>query len=42
MSVEATEGVRVVARKDNHQILGWQAAGRGVSELSAAFCYAIG
>jgi dihydrolipoyl dehydrogenase len=42
MSVEATEGfVRVVARKDNHQILGWQAVGHGVSELSAAFCYAI-
>jgi dihydrolipoamide dehydrogenase len=42
MSMEATEGfVRVVARKDTHQILGWQAVGRGVSELSAAFCYAI-
>jgi dihydrolipoamide dehydrogenase len=42
MSMEATEGfVRVVARKDTHQIVGWQAVGRGVSELSAAFCYAI-
>ncbi|RYG07194.1 MAG: dihydrolipoyl dehydrogenase, partial [Burkholderiales bacterium] len=42
MSMEATEGfVRVVARKDNQQILGWQAVGRGVSELSTAFCYAI-
>lgn len=42
MSMEATEGfVRVVARKDTHQVLGWQAAGKGVSELSAAFCYAI-
>ena len=42
MSVEATDGfVRVVARKDTHQILGWQAVGRGVSELSTAFCYAI-
>jgi pyridine nucleotide-disulfide oxidoreductase len=42
MSVEATEGfVRVVARKDNHQILGLQAVGHGVSELSDAFCYAI-
>ncbi len=42
MTVEATEGfVRVVARQDNHQIVGWQAVGRGVSELSAAFCYAI-
>jgi len=42
MSVEGTEGfVRVVARKDTHQVLGWQAVGHGVSELSAAFCYAI-
>jgi dihydrolipoamide dehydrogenase len=42
MSMESTEGfVRVVARKDTHQILGWQAVGRGVSELSAAFCYAV-
>lgn len=42
MSMEATEGfVRVVARKDTHQVLGWQAVGRGVSELSAAFCYAL-
>jgi dihydrolipoamide dehydrogenase len=42
MSMEATEGfVRVVARKDTHQILGWQAVGRGVSELSAAFCHSI-
>ena len=38
MSLEANEGfVRVVARKDNHRILGWQAVGKGVSELSAAF-----
>ena len=42
MSVEGTDGfVRVVARKDTHQVLGWQAVGPGVSELSAAFCYAI-
>ncbi|CAA9442074.1 MAG: Dihydrolipoamide dehydrogenase of branched-chain alpha-keto acid dehydrogenase [uncultured Ramlibacter sp.] len=42
MSVEGTEGfVRVVARRDTHQVLGWQAVGHGVSELSAAFCYAI-
>ncbi len=42
MSMEATEGfVRVVARKDNHQIVGWQAVGRGVSELSTAFSYAL-
>jgi dihydrolipoamide dehydrogenase len=42
LSVEGSEGfVRVLARKDNHLILGWQAAGKGVSELSAAFCYAL-
>jgi len=38
MTLESTDGfVRVVARKDNHVILGWQAVGKGVSELSAAF-----
>jgi len=38
MSLEATDGfVRVVARKDNHLIVGWQAVGRAVSELSTAF-----
>lgn len=38
MTLESSEGfVRVVARKDNHLILGWQAVGKGVSELSAAF-----
>jgi dihydrolipoamide dehydrogenase len=42
LSVEGAEGfVRVVARSDTHQVLGWQAVGHGVSELSAAFCYAI-
>ncbi|TFZ06098.1 dihydrolipoyl dehydrogenase [Ramlibacter henchirensis] len=42
LSVEGSEGfVRVVARKDTHQVLGWQAVGQGVSELSTAFCYAI-
>ena len=42
LSMEAGEGfVRVVAAKDTHQILGWQAVGRGVSELSAAFCHSI-
>ncbi|HYF19984.1 MAG TPA: dihydrolipoyl dehydrogenase [Ramlibacter sp.] len=42
LSVEGADGfVRVVARKDNHQVLGWQAVGQGVSELSTAFCYAI-
>jgi dihydrolipoamide dehydrogenase len=40
--MEGAEGfVRVVARRDTHQVLGWQAVGQGVSELSAAFCYAI-
>ena len=33
--------VRVVARADNHLVLGIQAVGQGVSELSAAFCLAI-
>lgn len=33
--------VRVVARKDNHVVLGVQAVGQGVSELSAAFGLAI-
>ena len=38
MTLESSEGfVRVVARKDNHLILGWQAVGKGVSELAAAF-----
>jgi dihydrolipoamide dehydrogenase len=42
LSVEGGEGfVRVVARKDNQLILGWQAVGRGVSELATAFCYAL-
>lgn len=42
MTIEATDGfVRVVARRDNHQIVGWQAVGRSVSELSAAFCHSI-
>ncbi|THU05227.1 dihydrolipoyl dehydrogenase [Lampropedia puyangensis] len=38
MSLEDTEGfIRVVARKDNHRILGWQAVGGHVAELVAAF-----
>ena len=42
LSIEGGEGfVRVVARKDNHLVLGWQAVGAGVSELAAAFSYAI-
>jgi dihydrolipoamide dehydrogenase len=42
MTLEATDGfVRVVARKDNHVIVGWQAVGGAVSELSAAFGQSI-
>jgi dihydrolipoamide dehydrogenase len=42
MTLEATDGfVRVVARKDNHVIVGWQAVGAAVSELSAAFSQSI-
>ena len=38
MTLEASDGfVRVVARRDNHLIVGWQAVGVGVSELSTAF-----
>jgi dihydrolipoamide dehydrogenase len=42
MTIENTEGfVRVVARKDNHLIVGWQAVGGAVSELSTAFVQSI-
>nr|WP_070959270.1 dihydrolipoyl dehydrogenase [Hyphomonas sp. Mor2] len=42
MTVEHDEGfVRVVARKDNHLILGLQAVGHGVSELASGFALAI-
>ncbi len=42
MSMEAEDGfIRIVARADNHLVLGVQAAGRGVSELSTAFGLAI-
>ena len=38
MTLESKSGfVRVVARRDNHLIVGWQAVGAGVSELSTAF-----
>ena len=38
MTLESKAGfVRVVARRDNHLIVGWQAVGVGVSELSTAF-----
>ncbi len=42
MSMEAEEGfVRIVARADNNLVLGVQAVGRGVSELSTAFGLAM-
>ncbi|MFC5510075.1 dihydrolipoyl dehydrogenase [Massilia jejuensis] len=42
MTIESTDGfVRVVARRDNHLVLGWQAVGRNVSELSTAFSHSI-
>lgn len=42
MSLESTEGfVRVVARKDNHLVVGWQAVGRQVAELCTAFSQSI-
>ncbi|PLC53485.1 dihydrolipoyl dehydrogenase [Pollutimonas nitritireducens] len=42
MTLESSDGfVRVVARRDNHLILGWQAVGGGVSELSAAFSQSL-
>lgn len=42
MTLESTEGfVRVVARRDNHVIVGWHAVGQEVSELSAAFSQSI-
>jgi dihydrolipoamide dehydrogenase len=42
MTMLGEEGfVRIVARADNHVVLGIQAVGQGVSELSAAFSLAI-
>ena len=42
LTLESPGGfVRVVARRDNHLILGWQAVGGGVSELSTAFSHSI-
>ncbi|MEM8771634.1 MAG: dihydrolipoyl dehydrogenase [Pseudomonadota bacterium] len=42
MTMEAEEGfIRIVARKDDHVVLGIQACGGGVAELSAAFGLAI-
>ncbi|UNK41027.1 dihydrolipoyl dehydrogenase [Luteimonas sp. S4-F44] len=42
MSLESTDGfVRVVARAGDHRIVGWQAVGVQVSELSIAFVQSI-
>ncbi|MEL4071837.1 dihydrolipoyl dehydrogenase [Ochrobactrum sp. GPK 3] len=42
MTVEREDGfIRVVARADNHVILGIQAVGVGISELSSAFAQAV-
>lgn len=42
MTIESTDGfIRVVARRDNHLILGWQAVGNSVSELSTAFSQSL-
>ena len=42
MTLGSEEGfVRVTARADNHLVLGIQAIGSGVSELSAAFGLAL-
>lgn len=42
MTLESSDGfVRVIARSDNHLILGWQAVGQGVSEFAAAFSQSI-
>ena len=42
MTLESSDGfVRVVAREGDHRILGWQAVGAAVSELSIAFVQSI-
>ena len=42
MTLAAEDGfVRVTARADNHLVLGIQAVGAGISELSAAFGLAL-
>ncbi len=42
MTLEAEDGfVRIVARADNHVVLGLQAVGQGVSELSSGFALAL-
>ena len=42
MTLEAGDGfVRVLALRDTHLIVGWQAVGVGVSELSTAFSHSL-
>ena len=42
LTLESREGfVRVVARRDSHLIVGWQAVGKGVSELATAFSQSL-
>jgi len=42
MTLESGAGfVRVVALREDHRIIGWQAVGRGVSELAAAFSLSL-
>lgn len=42
MTLQSSAGfVRVVARQDNHLIVGWQAVGRDASELAAAFSQSL-
>ena len=42
MTMEAAQGfVRVVARRDNHAIVGWQAVGDGVAELISTFALSL-
>jgi len=42
MTMESEDGfIRIVARKDNHLVLGIQAVGGGVAELAAAFGLAL-
>jgi dihydrolipoamide dehydrogenase len=42
MTLDSTSGfVRVVARRDNHLIVGWQAVGQSVSELATAFSHSL-
>lgn len=42
LTLQAGSGfVRVVAREDNHLIVGWQAVGAGVSELASTFAHSL-